>query len=206
MRVLPFDCRGWQFPSAPTSKPGVLHRPAAEHFNDDANFGAAMHDIVPAAGPVEGQRAERARPVAIRCHGRRGRWVRELGELGDGMLRWVGEVAEACAALMAEAAAAVEEGGQADGRGAPPDVAAEAGAAGMTAAELQAEAAKYYELAEAMSAGRKSATVGQAGTTNEEEVKVVFIPIPALEIAEEKRKELRENVKAWNTTHTLKCE
>ena len=45
-----------------------------------------------------------------------------------------------------------------------------------------------------------------AGLFNEEEVKVVFIPIPALEMAEEKRKELRKNLKAWNATHTLKCE
>ena len=44
------------------------------------------------------------------------------------------------------------------------------------------------------------------GLFKEEEVKVVFIPIPALEMAEEKKKELRKNVKAWNRTHTLKRE
>ena len=45
-----------------------------------------------------------------------------------------------------------------------------------------------------------------AGLFNEEEVKVVFIPIPALEMMEDKKKELTKNVKAWNTTHTVKCE
>ena len=45
-----------------------------------------------------------------------------------------------------------------------------------------------------------------AGLFNEGKVKVVFIPIPALEMEEEKKKELRKNVKKWNTTHTVKCE
>ena len=45
-----------------------------------------------------------------------------------------------------------------------------------------------------------------AGLFNEEEVKVVFIPIQPFEMVEERKRDLRKNVKAWNMSHTLKCE
>ena len=50
---------------------------------------------------------------------------------------------------------------------------------------------------------KKEAEQKIAGVFNEE-VNVIFIP--AFEVAEEKKKELRRNVKEWNKSHTSKCE